>query len=94
MTAERAPIMGDVARAIRQRDRQAVVSILFDASIPEVRHRTPEELYPDREDLARDYSHRLSTGWWFSVNYGSKQIKNKILHMAAEAQASSTTRIW
>lgn len=46
--------------------------------------RTPDELYPDRPDLARDYSHQLSNGWWVSVNYGTRQIKNRILAMAAE----------
>lgn len=46
--------------------------------------RTPEELYPDREDLARDYSHQLSNDWWVGVNYGTRQIKNRILAMAAE----------
>lgn len=46
--------------------------------------RTPGELYPDREDLARDYSPRLSNGWWVSVNYGTRQIKNRILSMAAQ----------
>lgn len=46
--------------------------------------RTPEELYPDRPDLARDYSHQLSNGWWVGVNYGARQIKNRILAMAAE----------
>jgi predicted type IV restriction endonuclease len=46
--------------------------------------RSPEELYPDRPDLARDYVHELSNGWWIGTNYGSRQIRTNILAMAAE----------
>lgn len=46
--------------------------------------RERQDLYPDRPDLARDYAHRLSNGWWISTNYGTRQIEGRILPMAAE----------
>ncbi|MDP9201735.1 MAG: hypothetical protein M3P26_07360 [Gemmatimonadota bacterium] len=45
--------------------------------------RTARELYPDREDLARDYTHELTPGWWVGTNYGSDQIE-KIIKMACD----------
>jgi len=45
--------------------------------------RTPRELYPDREDLARDYTHELLPGWWVGTNYSSDQIE-KIIRVACD----------
>lgn len=45
--------------------------------------RTQRELYPDREDLARDYTHELTPGWWVGTNYGSDQIE-KIIKIASD----------
>jgi len=50
--------------------------------------RTPRELYPDREDLARDYTHELMPGWWVGTNYGSDQIE-KIIKMASDVAGLS-----
>ena len=50
--------------------------------------RTPRELYPDREDLARDYTHELTPGWWVGTNYGSDQIE-KIIKMASDVAGLS-----
>lgn len=50
--------------------------------------RTPGELYPDREDLARDYTHELAPGWWVGTNYGSGQIE-QIAGMACEVAGLS-----
>jgi hypothetical protein len=45
--------------------------------------RSREELYPGRDDLARDYSHEVAPGWWLGTNYGSIQIR-KIIDMARD----------
>ncbi len=44
--------------------------------------RTPEELYPDREDL-RDFHQKLPGGWLVSTNLNN-DIKRKIIDLAAE----------
>lgn len=43
--------------------------------------RTPEELYPQRPDLARDHSYELGGGWWVGVNISKNSIE-KIIKMA------------
>jgi hypothetical protein len=45
--------------------------------------RTADELNPDRPDLARDHSYRLSSGWWVGTNESRATIR-KILQMASE----------
>lgn len=45
--------------------------------------RTPGELYPDRPDLARDFSHQLGSGWWIGVNLSRAAI-GRIIEMACE----------
>jgi hypothetical protein len=42
-----------------------------------------EELYSNRPDLCRDYSHQLKAGWWVGTNYSRAQIR-QILKMASE----------
>ena len=44
--------------------------------------RTPEELYPDREDL-RDFHEKLPGGWLVSTNLNN-DLKRKIIDLAAE----------
>ena len=41
----------------------------------------PRDLYAGREDLAREYSQRLSNGWWMSTNH-SKATIARIIEMA------------
>jgi hypothetical protein len=45
--------------------------------------RSPDELYPGRPDLARDYSTQLSSGWWLGTNVSRAAI-NRIIEMACE----------
>lgn len=45
--------------------------------------RTPEELYPGRSDLAREFSSQLSTGWWIGTNVSRAAI-SRIIEMACE----------
>jgi hypothetical protein len=45
--------------------------------------RVPDELYPDRPDLAREHSHRLSSGWYVGTNVSHAQIEH-IISMACE----------
>lgn len=45
--------------------------------------RTPEELYPGREDLARECSHKLTSGWFIGTNVSHAQIE-RIIEMACE----------
>jgi tetratricopeptide (TPR) repeat protein len=54
--------MDDVARAIRQRDTRAIVSILFDASVPEVRHgfKSETDLWDYKVDVP---DHKHVVGW-------------------------------
>ncbi len=44
--------------------------------------RTPEELYPDREDL-RDMREQLPDGWWVATNLNNV-LKKTIIRLAAE----------
>lgn len=44
---------------------------------------TREELYPERPDLAEEYSHQLASGWWIGTNYSKRSI-NKMAQMACE----------
>lgn len=37
-----------------------------------------EELYPGRLDLAREHSHKLSSGWWLGTNYSKRTIERII----------------
>lgn len=37
--------------------------------------RKPEELYPDRPDLAT-FSRRIQAGWWVATNYSAKDIES------------------
>jgi hypothetical protein len=41
------------------------------------------ELYPDRPDLAQEYSHQLRSGYWLGTNYSRRQIE-QILEMACD----------
>lgn len=45
--------------------------------------RTPAELYPERPDLARDFSLDLGSGWWLGVNLSRAAI-SRIIEMACE----------
>lgn len=45
--------------------------------------RTPEELYPGRPDLAREYSARLKSGWFIGTNVSKAQIE-RIIEMGCE----------
>ena len=45
--------------------------------------RSPEELYPGRPDLARDYSVQLSSGWWVCTNLSRAAI-TRIVEMACD----------
>ena len=45
--------------------------------------RTPSDLYPERPDLARDFSHELKPGWWLGINLSRARIK-RIIEMACE----------
>jgi hypothetical protein len=42
-----------------------------------------EDLYPGRLDLARECSHRLSSGWWLGTNYSKRTIE-RIIRMACD----------
>lgn len=43
--------------------------------------RRPENLYPDRPDLARDHSIEVRPGWWMGTNVSVSRIE-KIIRMA------------
>ena len=43
--------------------------------------RDPGDLYPGRPDLAQEYSHELTSGWWIGTNYSRKAITG-IIQMA------------
>lgn len=45
--------------------------------------RNPQELYPGRDDLVREYSIKLSSGWWMSTNHSRATIA-RIIEMACE----------
>jgi len=45
--------------------------------------RQPEDLYPGRSDLSREYSLQLKSGWWLGTNH-SKATIMKIIQMACE----------
>jgi predicted type IV restriction endonuclease len=45
--------------------------------------RTSNELYPDRPDLARDFSQQLKSGWWLGINLSRAAI-SRIIEMACE----------
>jgi len=45
--------------------------------------RTREELYPGRQDLARDHAFELRPGWWIGTNYGVIQM-NGIIEKACD----------
>jgi hypothetical protein len=45
--------------------------------------RTPAELYPDRPDLAQDYSRQLNSGWWIGTNYSRRAI-SRIIELACD----------
>ena len=45
--------------------------------------RSPEVLYPNRPDLARDHSYNFGQGWWVAINLDKKSIE-KIIKMACE----------
>lgn len=45
--------------------------------------RTSNELYPDRPDLARDFSQQLKSGWWLGINLSRAAI-GRIIEMACE----------
>lgn len=40
-----------------------------------------QQLYPERPDLASEYSHEIAPGWYIGTNYGSTQIR-RIIDMA------------
>ncbi len=42
--------------------------------------RNPEDLYPNRPDLARDHSIQLTSGWWISTNHSRATI-GRIIEM-------------
>ena len=43
----------------------------------------PSDLYPGRDDLVREYSQKLSNGWWMSTNH-SKATIERIIEMACD----------
>jgi len=45
--------------------------------------RTPNELYPERPDLARDFSQEIRPGWWLGINLSRAAI-SRIIEMACE----------
>lgn len=45
--------------------------------------RKPDDLYPGRPDLARDYSTQLTSGWWLSINHSRATIE-RIIEMACD----------
>jgi hypothetical protein len=45
--------------------------------------RTPNELYPERPDLARDFSQEIKPGWWLGINLSRAAIY-RIIRMACE----------
>lgn len=45
--------------------------------------KTPSELYPGRQDLCRDHSTKLESGWWISTNHGRTTIA-RIIEMACD----------
>jgi hypothetical protein len=53
--------------------------------------RDPALLYPGRDDLAREYSTKLPSGWWMSTNH-SKQTIAKIIEMACNVVGISFGR--
>lgn len=42
-----------------------------------------QQLYPERPDLASEYSHEISPGWFIGTNYGATQIRG-IIDMACD----------
>lgn len=44
---------------------------------------TPNHLYPERPDLARDFSQEIKPGWWLGINLSRARI-NRIIEMACE----------
>lgn len=45
--------------------------------------RNADDLYPGRPDLARDFSHQLTSGWWLSTNHSRATIL-RIIEMACD----------
>ncbi len=45
--------------------------------------RTPNELYPERPDLARDFSEELRPGWWLGINLSRAAIR-RVIETACE----------
>ena len=45
--------------------------------------RNPDDLYPNRPDLVRDYSIQLTSGWWLSTNHSRATIV-RIIEMACD----------
>ncbi len=45
--------------------------------------RSREEFYPDRPDLARNYSAEFLPGWWIGLNYSKEHIE-KIIRIACD----------
>lgn len=45
--------------------------------------KTPNDLYPNRPDLARDHSIQLTSGWWLGTNYSRATIE-KIIEMVCD----------
>jgi len=45
--------------------------------------RNPDELYPNRPDLVRDYSTQLNSGWWLSTNHSRATIA-RIIEMVCK----------
>lgn len=45
--------------------------------------KTPDELYPGRPDLCREYSIKLKSGWWVSTNHSRATI-GRIIEMACD----------
>jgi predicted type IV restriction endonuclease len=45
--------------------------------------RNADDLYPGRPDLARDFSHQLTSGWWLSTNHSRATIV-RIIEMACD----------
>lgn len=48
--------------------------------------RSPDELYPGRQDLASEHSFKLKSGWYVGTNVSHAQIE-RIIEMACEVSA-------
>jgi predicted type IV restriction endonuclease len=45
--------------------------------------RKPSDLYPERPDLARDFSYEFKPGWWLGINLSRAAVK-RIIEMGCE----------